>query len=399
MIHCLCILIKNANYINYISFSKLNIDKFYIIDFINESTFTADFFYDFFKYFAIPFLLLIILTLILLLIINRYNFEKFLIPKNEIEIKIDGFLTEIIFSNYDAKHIKEKINLFKEEIPFKRKWCRDLIINKIITIKQNIYNINPNQLLLIYKYFGFQDYSKKLIRNRKWHRKTLGIYHYQMLDYKIKKGYIKPYINSKNKFLKSNALIALISLSDEKFEFLKNYQEKISRADELKILDIIYQNKSHLPKKINRWLHNENSSIVILAIKLMVQYRKTLKTSQISFLLSCADAMIRKETLLAIRELIITDSNDILINHYANETDKRNKISTLKTLGIIGNDKTKDYVSTLLLEEKDLEIKFEIINCINKIDYAFFKNYKIEDEIENDIINRIVLHVNNPYLI
>jgi hypothetical protein len=96
-------------------------------------------------------------------------------------------------------------------------------------------------MLLIYKYFGFHKYSDRLIRSSSWEKKLLGIYHYQILEYKIKTGHIRPNIYVKNKFLKSNALIAVISLSDEKFEFLNKYEKKISTADELKILDIIYQ--------------------------------------------------------------------------------------------------------------------------------------------------------------
>ncbi|MBF2709878.1 hypothetical protein [Flavobacterium soyangense] len=219
------------------------------------------------------------------------------------------------------------------------------------------------------------------------------------MEYKIKTGYIRPYVNNhKNKFLNSNALIAMIILSDEKFELLANYQKKISQADEIKILDIIYNKKSSLPKKIEDWIDSTNNSIVKLGIKLMVRYREQLTNTQISFLLNNPDEMVRKETLLAIRYLYITESNFILINHYLKENNKRNKISLLKTFGVIGNHETINFLSPFLLKEKDLEIKFEMVNAINSIDRTFFKNFKIENKIENDIINRILLHVTNPYL-
>lgn len=404
MITSLCILIRYNSYIKSIPFSKFKIGNSLkdienaIINYFGHIS-TTYFFYDFLKYLAIPFLLITIFTLVIILILNRYGFEKKIILKKEIDIKTDDFLTEIIFSNYNFPSIKKKINQFIEEVPFKKKWCRNIILNKIITIKQNINGVDPNLILLIYKYFGFHNFSKKLIMSRKWRDKLLGIYHYQTLEYKIKTGYIRPYINNNtNKFLNSNALIAVMILSDEKFELLSNYQKKISDADELKILDIIYQKKSSLPKKINDWLYNKNSSVVILAIKLMIRYREHLKNYQISYLLSSTNAMIRRETLLAIRNLYIVEANDLLINHYAKETDKRNKISALKTFGIIGDEKTKDFVANILLEEKDLEIKFEMVNCINKIDSTFFNNFKVEDQIENNIMNRIILHVNNPYL-
>ncbi|TDE28848.1 hypothetical protein E0I61_10680 [Flavobacterium ranwuense] len=396
-------LFKDITNITAFLFKKLDTDISYIaikneLLNLNYSFFKAEFSFNLFKYIIIPFLLIVIVSLVLLLIVNRYGFEKKIIIKNEVDIKTNDFLTEIIFSNYDSKYIKEQIKLFIEEVPFKKKWCKGIILNKIITIKRNINGVNPHQMLLIYKYFGFHDYSDKLIKSRSWENKLLGIYHYQILEYKIKTGYIRPNIYVKNKFLKSNALIAVISLSDQKFDFLSNYEKQISYADELKILDIIHQKKSALPKKINEWLYNKNSSVVILAIKLMIRYRETLTTTQISHLLSNASNKVRKETFLVIRNLYIIEANELLINHYPKETDKRNKISALKTMGAIGDNDTKDFALSILLKEVDLEIKFEIVNCINKIDTTFFNTYKTEDASENEIIKRIVLHVNNPYL-
>ena len=364
----------------------------------NYSFSEAEFPSDLLKYIAIPFLLIIIFSLVILLILNRYGFEKKLIIKNEVDIKINDFLTEIIFSNYDSNYIKDQIKLFKQQVPFKKRWCKGIILNKIITIKRNINGVNPHQMLLIYKYFGFHDYSNKLIKSRSWENKLLGIYHYQILEYKIKTGHIRPNIYVKNKFLKSNALIAVISLSDQKFDFLSNYEKQISYADELKILDIIHQKKSTLPKKINEWLTNKNSSVVILAIKLMIRYRETLTIDQISHLLNNTNSKVRKETFLVIRNLYIIEANELLINSYPKETDKRNKISALKTMGVIGDNETKDFALSILLGESDLEIKFEIVKCIAKIDPTFFNTYTTEDAAEDEIIKRIILHVNTPQL-
>jgi hypothetical protein len=130
----------------------------------------------------------------------------------------------------------------------------------------------------------------------------------------------------------------------------------------------------------------------------MIRYRESLNISQITYLLSHSDKTVRKETLLAIRNLYVTEANSVLIDYYNTEIHKRNKISALKTFGAVGNTETKNFILSLLQEEKDLEVKFEMVHCIHKIDRNFFKNYTVKDESENDIVSRIVLHVNNPYL-
>jgi hypothetical protein len=43
-------------------------------------------------------------------------------------------------------------------------------------------------------------------------------------------------------------------------------------------------------------------------------------------------------------------------------------------MATIGDNETKDFAQSNC-KEKDLEVKFEIVNCINKIDSTFFKKF------------------------
>ncbi|MGX7668568.1 hypothetical protein [Flavobacterium pedocola] len=363
-----------------------------------EEYFNAAFIYNLLKFIIIPFLISVIGLLIFALVSNRYRSEQLDVKRKEIDATLNNFLTEMIFLDFEADEIKSRIAAFKKTIPYEEKWCRYLILNKLIHFKQNLHGLHKNRILLMYKYFGLQEYSQKLINDKRWYFKSLGIYHYQVLDYKIKKGYMKSFLKSKNKYLRSNALIAVIALSDEKFGVLDNYPETISRADELKILDIIYQKQSRIPKNIEQWLYNSNHSVTLLALKLMIRYKVNLTLPQLSYLLLHDDVLVRKETLLAIRELVIKDANENLIAHYPKENHKRNKISCLKTLGVIGDRTTLEFAKTLLPEETDLEIKFEIVSCIHKLDQSFFDNYSTDNQAENSLIHKIALHVKNPYL-
>jgi hypothetical protein len=355
--------------------------------------------YELLKYVFIPFLITTIFFLVLLLLIHRYNFEKKSILVNELNIKFDDFLTKLIFSNLSKKEIHKQIKEKKAEVLFKKKWHKGLILNKIISIKQNIHGIDPNLLLQIYKSFGFHQYSKNLILSRKWQDKLLGIYHYQILEYKIKTGYIRPYVNNhKNKYLNSNALIAMIILSDEKFELIANYKRKISKVDELKILDIIYKKNTLIPANINDWLYSENSSIVILAIKLMVRKREALTLEQISFLLNNDSLEVRKEVLLAISLLYIIEAEELLRDYYSTTENKKTIVFCLKTFAVIGDVSTKDFLCGFLKEESQIDLKFQLVKTINKIDRLYFDSHKSNSKAEKDIIDRILLHVNNPYL-
>lgn len=351
-----------------------------------------------FKYFLIPILIVMIFAFTSAILFNRIVFEKRSKLKEPLAALIDIFLSDLIFSEYSNIQIREKIEVLKTEIPFKKKWCKNIILKKLMNCKQNLIGIDSKKILLIYKYFDFHLIAKKLINKNRWYYKSLGFYHYQLMDYKIKTGHIKKYIDVKNQYLKSNALIALIVLSEERFDILQDYKFKISIPDELKILDIIYNKESSLPNDIDKWLFNKNKSIVVLMIKLMVRYRVVLSKKQIKKLLNNQDKLIRRETILAIKDLILLEANELLTHHYMKEPSRKNKVFLLKTLYVIGDTSTKDFFMNFIETEKNLDLKFDIIKLINTIDGEFLSDFEFKTKKETKLVHRILLHVNCPYL-
>ena len=364
-------------------------------------SFNAENIHSFLLYFFLPLIVLFVVLIILSLLYSRYAVDKNDDFKENIENETNSFLTDLIFSEYSASEMKNKIKEFKSKHKLNNN-SRKYILNKIIHIKENLNETNEHTMLLIYKYFGFDEISDKLIRNRNWYSKSKAFHHYQNIGYKIKKGHVKKSLDSKNKALRSNAIIALISLSDEKFDVLDNYKYNISKSDEMKILDIIYRKKSNIPKNIHNWLNSKNDSIVIIAIKLIVRFRQKqdMSLEQISYLLKSENNLVRKEVILAIRELVMFEANAILMQHFTSETNLRNKISVIKTLNIIGTTENFNILSRLLNEDENLELdlKLEIVNFINKTDATFFNNFKFHTEEKNTELQKMIAHSNCPYL-
>lgn len=353
--------------------------------------------YLFLKYFLIPVLLIFIFSIMLVVLFRRYSLDKIDLKKNKLEDEVNTFLTDIIFSDYAAEEIKSKIEDFKKNV-VKNDSLSKFVLEKLLHIKQNVQQMNQEKFILIYEYFRFNFYTEKLISSRDWQKKSEGFLHYQILDYKSKKELITPYLKSKNPSLRSNALIAIISLSDENLNVLDTAEISISRAEELKILDILYQKEIGIPTNIYKWLNSKNDSIVIIALKLIMRYKHVLTNTQLSALLNHTNYSIRKETITTIRELNIKNANDILIEHYQKETSFKNKILILKTFQKNGNTNTKNYTLSLLSNENNLDLKFEIVNCIYQIDKNFLLYFKAKDKQEEDLINKMLLHHKNPYL-
>jgi len=334
----------------------------------------------------------------LVVLIRRYALDKIDLRKSNLENRVNSFLTDIIFSDYSAEEITIKIDNFKNEVVSEKEMLLKLVLEKLLHIKQNVQQMNQEKFILIYEVFGFNAYSEKLIKSRDWQKKSEGFLHYQILDYKLKKELISPYLKSKNAQLRSNALVAMISLSDKNLDVLDNEEINISRAEELKILDILYQKEIEIPTNIGKWLNSKNDSIVIIALKFIIRYKYLLTENQLAALLNSTNYNIRKETIITIKELQINHANDLLIKHYQQETSLRNKILILKTFQKIGNANTKNYTLSLLSNENNLDLKFEIVNCIFQIDQNFFSHFIAKDKQEEDLINRMLLHHKSPYL-
>jgi hypothetical protein len=352
----------------------------------------------FLKYFFIPVLIVFLVSIVMVIVFRRYRLDRIDFKTVQMEDIVNNFLTELIFSDYTEEELKVRIDEFKKGTLKKNKKLFQFVLMKLLHIKQNVQQMNQEKFILIYEYFGFNKFTKKLLKDRSWERKSEGIMHYQILDYKAKKGLIAPFLSNNHKALRSNALIAMISLSDDNFDVLDHYEPTITRAEELKILDLIYQKEVSMPTNINSWLKSKNESIVIIAIKLAVRYKFKFNREQLNHLLENSNPLVRKEIIIAIRELNLEFANPVLMAHYKIEKSLRNKISIIKTFQKIGNPSTKDYALRLLTKEKDLDLKFEIVNCIYQIDNNFFSHYKSKDRTEAELISKMLLHHKSPYI-
>lgn len=305
--------------------------------------------------------------------------------------KITAFLTELLFT--DAEDYENRISDFKKQIPYDSMWCKSMITNCIIELKQNIKGEVSAPILDIYKSFGLQHFSERLIRNRRWYIKCKGIFHFQVLEYEEGESLVKKYMDHKNPVLRSNAFIAFISLTSKKLDFLSEYPYEISLIDELKVMDLLYHKKFPIPKNIKDWITAQNPSIVKLGIRFMVYYNYTVEKDTLLKLLNSDNNMIRKEVIIALRELFLFESESILIDIFASE-EIENKIAILQTLAVIGSQKSIVFIDDYLHRSINPATKLEAVRTLDTLDSNYLKsNFK-----ENFEIIKIKKHVKNAYL-
>ena len=188
----------------------------------------------FLKYFFIPVLIVFLMSIVMVILFRRYRLDRIDSKTFQMEDTVNKFLIELIFSDYNEEELKVRIDAFKKTYLKKNKKLSQFVLINLLHIKQNVQQMSQEKFILIYEYFGFNEYTEKLLADRSWQQKSQGIMHYQILDYKAKKELIAPLLLNTNAALRSNALIAMISLSDENFDVLDRYEATITRAEELK---------------------------------------------------------------------------------------------------------------------------------------------------------------------
>lgn len=341
-------------------------------------------------HYIIPILALLFFILISILIINRF-LTNLRTPKiNAVKAKIDDFLTTLVFSSYDETEFALQIQNFKKEIPFEKKWCKKIVLNKIIFLKRNLKGDIIKTSHLIYEQFGLFDYTISLLKSKKKYLISLGMYHLKVLEYNKGKNFVTPFLNHKNRILNSSAYLTLISLEPQNLGLFYNYQKPVFLAGEINIMNIIHQKKPPIPENLKDWIHSENPSIVRMGIKLMVFYNYTNENESIIAHLKSDDEKIRFAVISAIGQLFLFDTEKNLIELFDTES-KTNQIEILKTLAVIGGEVAEEFICSLLKQPIDSDIKLRAVKSLSTMNSAYIENF-----IGNHEISKMIQHVKIP---
>jgi len=331
--------------------------------------------------------------LIATLIINRFFYDLSKPKLEAAKSEIDNFLTNMIFTPFEKSYFKTEIEAFKKTIPFKKKWCKKLVLNEIIFLKSNLKGDVTKTFQFIYEQFNLFEYTLKLIKSHRFYLKCLGMYQLESLGYKRGYLFIVPLLNHKNKSIKSRAFLTLISLRPNKLETLIDFSHQITIAEEINIMDILHQKKTKIPTNLSQWNKSENVSIIKLGIKLMVFYNYTNDNETIIKLLKHNDKSIRYEAIIAVNFLYIHEAETALIEQFKQE-DTQNKLEIFNTLSEIGMKDSEEFIAELLENKTAENIKLEAVYCLNKIN----PNYFDEHFLDNEDVQKMVKHIKTPYI-
>lgn len=327
---------------------------------------TMDLFILDLKNYIIPLLLILIALSIFVLLSKRIYYENSKPYRQAVTNKTEDFLTEMILSRFHKKTISIKLLEFKKEIPLHESWCKKLVIHDMIRFKQSLKGKASESILLYYQELHLDEYSKSLIRDFRSYNKCEGFYHFQSLDYKKGNYIIKKYLKHPNIVVRTNANMAFLSLSKNYMESFNELPFTISHLYTIKIMDLLHEKKFPIPENIDQWIQTNNNSITKLGLKIMTFYNYRNKAAEIIALLYNKDGSLKKEAIIAIRKLFLTEAKEDLIVLF-NKVSSEVQLEILETLKVIGDQEIVPFLEHEILRQIDKDLKMKAVDCLNEI--------------------------------
>lgn len=317
--------------------------------------------------YIIPFMVLLTVLLALILLLRRIRYERNKPLRESISNKAETFLTEMILSKPNNEKFRTKLSLFKKEIPLHKSWCKEMIINDMIRFKSSLKGKASEQITIFYQALNLDKYSEGLIRDFRSFYKCEGFFHYQALEYKKGGSLIKTYLKHPNIVIQSNANMAYISLTENHMESFLELSSGISQLNMIKIMDILHEKKIPIPKNIDQWLLTTNASVIKLGLKIMVYYNYRSSAKEIIELIQLEDNSVKKEALIAIRELFLIEAKEDILRLFDQVTPEL-KIEILDTLKVIGDESMLSFLENIISYETNKDLKLKAVDCLNEID-------------------------------
>lgn len=353
-----------------------------------------NFFETFLIHWILPVFVVLLIALTISLIYYRLRYVYLSYQKKKFLPKISDALTELTFSEYQGEILEAEVRKFKLAFPYHKKWFRDLVLSSLIDLSLTLKGSLIYQVRDIYIAFELHKYSAMLFKSWFWYTTCIGIYHFQSFHFVHGLKYIKPLITAKNKVTRSNAFVAYLYLTTEPFDLLIDYPFTLTSVNEYKVIDVFYAKKEPMPKNIDKWLESTNESVVILGLKVMVFYNYIGAEDNILNLINHQNYRIRKEAILAVRELFFTDAEEFLHQQFYNE-EKLLRIEIVKSLAVIGGASTVGFIlKNLTLKSISGDVKIEMLKCLKAIDSSYY-NTKFMIDLE---VDKMKSHIDAAYL-
>jgi len=336
-------------------------------------------------FFDVSFLLLTTVMLVLVFIVfYLFYYLNRTSKKTEIVRLYSDIISEIILCETDEE-LKEVIaQLDAQKIIthwFAEPVGRKILIQELVKIHKTISGKGADNIRWMYEHFGLVEDSLNDLASHKWHRKAVAIQ--QLAEMKQIKYLTKIYkaTNSKNKWIRTEAQIAVVKLTGFKgLRFLNIISHPISQWQQLCLLRELVMDHEYSSSNLKSWLCSTNDSVVEFTLRLIKKFMCfELQKEVVGCLYHKADN-VREAAISTLTEIAADETPWLLQERFASASRKE-KLLILSVLKERGVEEQGSFFRDLLCHE-DTRIKTAARAALMRIAESASNIYNLPNGVE-----------------
>ncbi|NML20117.1 HEAT repeat domain-containing protein [Pseudoflavitalea sp. G-6-1-2] len=290
--------------------------------------------------------------------------NKFRNQKLRIKELIDPYISQSILTSMETEETNLRLPGFEElQQRCHNAYNRKVIIEELILARKSLSGQAAETVRQLYTSLQLQTDSEKKLSSYKWHKKAKGIQELSLMQQRQYWKNIYRLTDHHNEHVRMEAQAGVVRLLGFiGLRFLNTASYQLTEWQQINLLYLLQSMPAADFKGIERWLHSQNASVVIFALKLVSSFRRYELHDLVMKCLHRREPAIRMQAFRTLGNIYREDTAERIIHQYAEETYD-NKLEALKTLGKIGAEE----VAPFLVEETgnaDQQIRMEAARAL-----------------------------------
>lgn len=273
---------------------------------------------------------------------------------------------------------------------------RDVLIERIIGLNKKMKGEFKEKLKVLYKRLELNQTSINALKNKRWDKVTAGIVQINEMDLVEGLSEVKKHVNSSNFHIRSQALAALLNLSEKvDLSFLKDQSYPLSVWQQMNYLRIIRFISLQKDIKLGALFESKNESVRIFGYKLV----RVLGRIELIELLSQLAPSASDEEKIEILDTFIQLGAHMevgFVNQCLISPNPKVVMAATKAACVIGNQETIGIILRLLEAETVFSKRLAFFKCLHELDLEQFNT--TSEQTSDPRISEIRAHLLDPML-
>jgi len=268
-----------------------------------------------------------------------------------LEDKYMVLLSGVIFGDEGEEEQRLKLIQHFKKRYLKNKLKRIVLRKQLLKLHQSITGNSADILIELYNDLKLYKDPLKVLKETDWSRRAEAVRELVQVRYLRVIPKLEKLARHENHVLRLEAQLGLIALSEEHpFHFLNHTKSVLTKWHQICLKEMAKKmNPEKLPE-FSQWFHSPNASVIEFSLNMTVSFNQFGASIQIVDLLQHKNEGVRKLAIRALGTMMVTEASFQLMNIYYHETES-NQIEILKTLAIIGDSDTIQFLENVMLNE------------------------------------------------